>query len=245
MPASALRSCDGIPREGCGSGLYDPVKGRAQLLEPDERAYTMIRAVVFDFDGVIRRWLGNGAVNAERAAGLPPGTFDGIAYGVPHYRAAKLGLVSHAAWLNAVRQELVGRYGEERTARAMCEFEADHGELDVVMASIVQRLRAELAVAVLSNTTDVLREEIIWHGLSEAFSYVFSSAELGFGKPDMRVFRRVEARMDVRPSEILFFDDLEPNVIGAERAGWTSFLFEDSLKCASQIEAETGIRVLE
>jgi glucose-1-phosphatase len=47
-----------------------------------------------------------------------------------------------------------------------------------------------------------------------------ASHELGLNKPDPRIYERAAERLGKRGHEILFFDDLEENVVAARECGW-------------------------
>jgi len=51
------------------------------------------------------------------------------------------------------------------------------------------------------------------------------SGKEGVSKPDSRIYKLMEDRISVRPGEILFFDDTVRNVEGARNAGWRASVF--------------------
>lgn len=56
--------------------------------------------------------------------------------------------------------------------------------------------------------------------------YRFASHLMGFAKPDEYVFREVERVTGFPGTSILFFDDREENVAGAQACGWTAHLID-------------------
>lgn len=62
------------------------------------------------------------------------------------------------------------------------------------------------------------------------------SGKEGVSKPDSRIYKRMEARISARPDEILFFDDNACNVEGARNAGWRASVF------TSVVEAKLMLR---
>lgn len=63
------------------------------------------------------------------------------------------------------------------------------------------------------------------------------SHELEAVKPDERIYRLAEQRLDARGSEVVFFDDLEENVDGARSFGWIAEQIDHSGDPASQIRS--------
>ena len=101
------------------------------------------------------------------------------------------------------------------------------GSADQAMVDVVDEARASgVRVALLTNGTDTIHDELAACGLAEAFDEVFCSWHLGVAKPDPEVYRRVCAAMAVDPSEVIFFDDSEPNVVGARSMGMIAEVFQ-------------------
>jgi putative hydrolase of the HAD superfamily len=86
---------------------------------------------------------------------------------------------------------------------------------------LVRQTRAAAGpVAVLSNTNQVHWEAGAgrWP-LVGMFDRSFLSFEMGMVKPDLEIFDRVVADMDVAPEQVLFLDDNRINVDAARAAG--------------------------
>lgn len=63
------------------------------------------------------------------------------------------------------------------------------------------------------------------------------SFELGAVKPDEGIYRLAERALGVGPERLVFFDDLEPNVLAAQRAGWTSERIDHAGDTSAQVSA--------
>ncbi|HSN19422.1 MAG TPA: HAD family phosphatase [Usitatibacter sp.] len=86
---------------------------------------------------------------------------------------------------------------------------------------LVKRIDPRMPLYLFSNTNAA--HHAAWaHDYAQAlrpFRRAFTSFELGVRKPDRAAFHRVAREIGVAPERILFFDDTEPNVEGARRAG--------------------------
>ena len=47
-----------------------------------------------------------------------------------------------------------------------------------------------------------------------------SHTSWGLAKPQPEIYRHVTVALGVTPREVVFFDDSQPNVVGAARVGW-------------------------
>jgi putative hydrolase of the HAD superfamily len=61
--------------------------------------------------------------------------------------------------------------------------------------------------------------------LGEQFEEFFSSAMIGYKKPDKKFFEEILKQINLRPDEIIFVDDDEVNIKGAETVGIDSILY--------------------
>ncbi len=78
-------------------------------------------------------------------------------------------------------------------------------------------------LALLSNADARCRRILNDMGLAQYFRHIFLSCEVGFEKPDLRLFRRVEEVLGARPSEILHVGDSQRNDgDGPRAAGWNA-----------------------
>ena len=179
----------------------------------------LLRAVVVDLDGVLRRWDPAVIADAEAAHGLPAGALAAAAFDPELLSVAMTGQISDGQWRDQVAGELAGRFGRAAAAGAVSRWSASAGEVDEEVLAVVRGLRGQCRVALLSNATTRLRADLDRLGLTGVLDEVFSSAELGLAKPDADVFRVVCARLGVAPSECGFVDDTAGHVRAAEAVG--------------------------
>lgn len=89
----------------------------------------------------------------------------------------------------------------------------------------IKKLRAEgYRVFLLSNTNELHWDNVI-HTTPEfpdCFEHTFLSHLEKLSKPDPKFFRRITEYIGVRPSDIIFVDDLAANRTGAEKCGWST-----------------------
>jgi putative hydrolase of the HAD superfamily len=87
-----------------------------------------------------------------------------------------------------------------------------------------------------SNFDDRLRRVV--GGLPELSSIerIFTSAELGYSKPDVRFFRAIETRLQVGQSRLsMIGDDPTNDLHGAQGAGWRSLLIPTNAGISSAL----------
>lgn len=184
----------------------------------------MIKAVVFDFDDVIRKWNRDETFAIEERYGLPRGCIFEKLSDPTLIRLVTTGVISDEQWRNTVAEQLVAIHGDGARP-AVHEWSLRIGDLDTGVIDVVRALRSRLTVALLSNATSRLRSDLAAHDIADDFDYIFSSSEIGIGKPDAEVFSFVGRALDATPAEWLFIDDTPGNVAAANELGVRSHLF--------------------
>ncbi len=89
--------------------------------------------------------------------------------------------------------------------------------------ALVADVRRAVPVGCLSNSNPLHwnRFASLWH-LDRLFDVRFLSHEMGLVKPDRELFEHVVGRLEAPPESIVFLDDNQANVTGAQEAGLTA-----------------------
>ncbi len=178
----------------------------------------VVSAVVFDLDGVLRRWDPRIVAEAESTHGLAPGALTAVAFEPDRLSAAVTGQLTDEQWRAGIVAVLAQRYGAQ-AAGAVAQWSAAVGEVDRAVLALVREQRRRCRVVLLSNATTRLCLDLARLGLQHELDEVFSSAELGVAKPDPRVFHEVCRRLGVDPPDCALVDDTPGHVLAAEEVG--------------------------
>ena len=85
--------------------------------------------------------------------------------------------------------------------------EANVWELYPEVVEVLENLRPQFQLAVVSNFDGRLRMILEQLGISKFFSHVFVSSEIGADKPDPEIFRRALKFIDLKPDQVLHVGD--------------------------------------
>jgi epoxide hydrolase-like predicted phosphatase len=109
-------------------------------------------------------------------------------------------------------------------------------------AEIINMLHdKKYALSLLSNTDPWHFEycEAIIPALQQ-FEQKFLSYDLRMKKPDAEIFLTVAEKLEAKPEQCLFIDDLEPNIESAKRLNFQTILFQNAEQLRGELE-ERGI----
>lgn len=193
-----------------------------------------VRVVCFDLGGVIVRICRSWAEGCT-AAGVDIRGVEDLADLAQVRRsvtqAYAIGAISHEEWLDRITEGTNGHYTRDEMLRIhnawiIEEYPGLRPIVDAIHA-------AGVATACLSNTN-----EGHWRALAHvdherrqragepqfptilALQHLHASHLLGASKPDAAIYEAFERHLEMRGAEILFFDDLEPNIAAARERGW-------------------------
>jgi putative hydrolase of the HAD superfamily len=183
-----------------------------------------VRAVLFDYGGVIRREDPAEWDEIARRYALPAGRAWAAFHDIPEYALSRTGRLPAEGFREAVVRALARDVGEA-AERLLGDLEA-HGRaqvpVDPEMDALLVRLRGRVRMGLLSNAAKGGRERLAALGVAARFDDVVCSGDVGLAKPDPAVYRLAAERLDVVPARCAFVDDAERNVLGARAAGMSS-----------------------
>jgi putative hydrolase of the HAD superfamily len=213
-----------------GDENVSPATGRpahaAQELRPAE-------ALVIDLDGVVRHWLPDALPAIDREFDLPPGTAASALFDPALLEEAMTGRITVDEWCARLGEAVAAQHPADAGALAKA-FSETPFEVDREIVALVDEVRVEGSVALLSNASTRLLEDLQVAGLDEHFDAIVGSADLGATKPDPVVYRTAAERLGVAPEACLMVDDRAENVEGARAVGMQGFLYTgpDELRAA-------------
>lgn len=184
----------------------------------------MSKVYVFDLDGVIRYWAPDIVASAERKHGLPSGALFGVGFEPDLLLSVVTGVISDDAWRAETVRRLQDTYPDADSAGAVAAWSRPHGEVIAGALDVLTRARTKGQVCLLTNATDRLAKDLSALELTDAFDIIFNSSQIGFAKPDPRVYAHVEHALGVSPDQIVYIDDGATNIRAAADRGWLSLL---------------------
>lgn len=193
-----------------------------------------IRAVIFDISGVFiqedrswrDKWLGLLGRSEEAIAQLWADS--GLSYIASVGNLDEPSLEREIGVLLRITAEQVREYMNDMWSA----YTLDHE-----FAEFVKSLRPRYKTATVSNAwPDARQENMRRFQLDDVVDMLFYSAEEGMIKPDLRLYRRVLDRLEVRPEEVLYVEDTEPNIYVARRMGMWTIKFENRKQAVAEVE---------
>jgi len=184
-----------------------------------------IRAVIFDFGGVLINIDYAATIQAFRALGVDD---TDLLYSQAQqsslFDAIETGQISPQHFINRLLEFMPAGTSPNQVVEAWNAM-----ILDVPRSSItlLEQLREESRPIYLLSNTNALHIDLAyrrWRKVSEQapeafFNHVYLSHEMGMRKPDPAIFQRVCKEQNLDLGSTLFIDDSHQHIEGAEKAG--------------------------
>ena len=170
--------------------------------------------VDIDFRRAFRAWSAAGAVPMEQVASRF--VVDEACYAHERGELDDRGYFAHLRRLLAV---------DVPDAQMRAGWNAIIGEPKPGIEALLPRLAARWPLYVFSNTNPAHIAHFTprFRALLAHFRETFTSCSIGARKPDAEAFLRVAERIGAPPERLVFFDDVDQNVLGARRAGLEAY----------------------
>jgi epoxide hydrolase-like predicted phosphatase len=112
------------------------------------------------------------------------------------------------------------------------------GSLNFELADYFARLRLRYKTGILSNSFVGARErEQEAYGFEDMCDVIVYSHEVGYLKPDHRMYDLICERLAVDPEEAVLLDDVQVNVDGAREVGMGAITFATNAQAIAELEA--------
>ncbi|ALG08841.1 HAD-IA family hydrolase [Kibdelosporangium phytohabitans] len=196
----------------------------------------MSRALLIDFDGVLRHRDPEIAARCERQAGLPAGSLLATAFRPELLTAAATGEITQREWQDRIAHALTERFPGADVTAAVAECFGHVGYIDEEVLAIVDAVRPHATVCLISNATDRLHRDLAALGIADRFEHAVASADLGVTKPDPRVFAALARLAGAPAKRCLMVDDTPANTEAARRAGMTGHTFTSAANLKDAVD---------
>jgi HAD superfamily hydrolase (TIGR01509 family) len=186
----------------------------------------MIKAIIFDFAGVITNegywtWLRKNVTDIENKRDFFMSLADRADKGefsTEEYREKLASLTGRP--IQNIPQEILDGY-----------------VINPQMVDLLARLKKQLPLGLLSNfPTGWIRPLLEKYDLTKYFKTIIISSEVHMIKPEKEIFAYALSLLSTEASETLFIDDREKNVLGAKDASLQGIVFTSAEKLIEELK---------
>ena len=185
----------------------------------------MIKCVFFDFDGVLRNWEHDWATIGD-LYGISLDAFREVAFAPENVVPTVRGEITDEEWRANVGRILKTRFPGRDVEGALEFWSSRTGELVPEVLEIVRECKSRLPVALMTNATSKLNQDLESLGIADLFDHVINASEVGSVKPESEIYLYALKLVGIEPHEAFFTDDMRENVEVAAQLGYVGHVFE-------------------
>jgi epoxide hydrolase-like predicted phosphatase len=200
----------------------------------EEKSTGKIRAVIFDFGGVLVRMIDDTPrLKLAEQLGVPLSQLDELVFFSESAQRASRGELTIRQHWEVVRLAL-GIQPEEMLQFLQQYWSAD--DVNYELLGYIRTLRPRYKVGLLSNAWNDLRQTLHtrWN-IDGLFDELIISAEVGLVKPDPRIYHLALERLGVQAEEAVFIDDIAGNVDAARAEGLAAIQFHNTQQVLGEL----------
>jgi putative hydrolase of the HAD superfamily len=213
-----------------------------------------VRAVIFDFGGVITTSPFEAFARHERERGLPEGFIRRLNATDPHTNAWARFERAEIGW-----DEFDRAFAEEARAQGVEMRGAEvlpllSGDIRPAMVAALRACKRRAAVGCITNNVQTGSGAGMASTLEKAravaevmalFDAVIESSKAGVRKPDPRIYRMMCETLGVEPADCVYLDDLGVNCKPAAELGMTAIKVVSEAQALADLAAATGFDLSE
>jgi epoxide hydrolase-like predicted phosphatase len=196
----------------------------------------VIQAIVFDVGGVLEITPDLGVTAKwEQRLHLAAGEMDKRLYEV--WRGGSIGTISEQDVHRGIH-EIIGMSTAQVDAFMQDIWQEYLGTPNTELIEYFRSLRPRFQTAFLCNSfVGARQKEQERYHFDELCDLIIYSHEVGLWKPDARIYALTCERLGRQPAEVIFLDNLAPNVEAACQIGMHGILFKDNAQAIADIQA--------
>lgn len=187
----------------------------------------MIKAIVTDFDGVLRHWQQGQMQALEQHCKLPDGALVKLCLASEQRSQALCGHCTYDQWVDEIYQSVQQQYGRVIASQVIEIFQSPNYVIDHDLIEQYRRLFPRTVLILATNATNRLPQELQDAGLQHSFDHVFNSSAMGVAKPEPGFFHGLLISCGLCPQEVVFIDDSQHNILAAQELGMTALHYTD------------------
>jgi putative hydrolase of the HAD superfamily len=199
-----------------------------------------VRAVLWDFGGVLSTSPFDAFRAYEEANGLEPGLIRRLNATHPDTNAwarlerSEVSAEEFAALFEAEAAAAGGRLDAAAVLAAL------QGRLRPAMVEAVRRCREKLKTALLTNNFVTGERSPMPQDVLDLFDVIVESSKVGYRKPDPRFYETALELLEIEPEEAVFLDDLGINLKPARILGMRTIKVTDPDEALSELQQVVG-----
>ena len=201
-----------------------------------------IKAIIWDMGGVIlKTYFPEHRVQLADRFGMTRERLEEIVFESDTSKMAEVGMITRKEHQQNIKELL--NLKDTEIEDFFNEFWAGD-RIDEEIIEFIKSIRTKYLVGLLSNAWPNTRMNVSneHYDFFDIFDATIFSAEVGFAKPDPKMYNLILSKLGVSAEEALFIDDFKENIEGAKNVGLNTIHFNNTETVLNQLKDMLGLK---
>jgi len=199
--------------------------GNYDILTINNTENEMVKAILFDFGGVIYKHPKAVIPQVLSVIFNQPEEKIGKEYG-KYKNQFFAGKISSEKLLDSLKQKFSTKKTIEELEKEWLRVYGELARPDEGILSLLNDLKGKYKLYLFTNTTKMSDRHNRRTGIYNYFDDLFCSFKIGLVKPDPKIYQFAISKIGIKPEECILIDDLEENLSPARNLGIKTLLFD-------------------
>ena len=139
------------------------------------------------------------------------------------------GNINEQIFWNKIANDVNSLSLQENTESLWATYFRKKAKLNFDVINLAKNLKNSYSMGIISNIEAVTHKIVDDWKVLDNFEHRFMSYQIGFSKPDFRIYEYVIKKLPFEPNQMIFIDDKKSNVEAAEKSGINAVYFTNFL----------------
>lgn len=193
----------------------------------------VIKAVIFDYGGVVKSSYGQGLKNIARAYRVTEEKLKEVIF--PHLDYFSKGLIDEDKFWTSLSRALGKPVPADKYQLWRKGYEQEFSVYPEITALVKKLKNSNIKTAILSNTIKPHVEIVKKHHGYCGFDVLVLSCEVGLRKPEKEIYQLTLKKLNVKPSECIFVDNKKESLGPAQELGMRTILAKNPRQVVASV----------
>ncbi len=187
----------------------------------------MIKYILTDLDGVIRKWDNSKLKKIEEKMNITEDNLLSICFESKLLNQVITGEISDNKWRELVEEKYSSIHRDLDVKKIIDLWTNSDYKIDEKVIFLYKKYFPEAKIILVTNATSKLNRDLLNDNIYNCFDVIFNSSELGFCKPNKKYYESIKSKLNLSYDEVIYIDDSKENISTAKEFGIRSLLYED------------------
>ena len=196
---------------------------------------TKIKCVLFDIGGVLVNWHMSW-ITSEVSKRFGIKEENVIESFGKYLHELDCGKINEKLFWKKIAHDTNSEHLAQTTESLWNTYFTKNAKINYDVLTLVKQIKESYTLGIISNIEEITHKIIRDWKVLDDFKHQFMSYQIGFSKPDSKIYEHTLNSLPYAPQEIIFIDDKPHNIESAQKSGIHAIHFTNNAKLRESIK---------